>query len=134
MSHKLPLVILEIAPRPAIIYLEVYLLNFTFNYIDYLRNNNNNNTVDYVLQCGRDIKFCCTYLSIYTALAWFAMWHCNFRFCRMKSDEVEFSVNSVRWGLNRVSKPDSSFPRSRALSLSHSLTVDRNCIRRPDPP
>ena len=41
------------------IYLEGYLLNFTLSYIDYLRNNNNNN-VDYVLQCARDINFCST--------------------------------------------------------------------------
>lgn len=48
---------MEIAPIPAIIYLEGYLLNFTLGYIDYLRNNNNsnnnnNNNVDYVLQCA----------------------------------------------------------------------------------
>jgi len=43
----------------------------------------------------------------------------------MKSDDVEFSVNSVRWGLNRVSKPDSSFPRARARALSLSLILSR---------
>ena len=51
------------------------------------------------------------------------MWHCNFRFCRMKSDEIEFfgqfcSVGTLQGFQARFKLP----ARSRSLSLSHSLS------------
>lgn len=48
----------------AIIYLEGYLLVELYGTIDYLGNSNTNATVDFVLQCARDIKLCSSCLSL----------------------------------------------------------------------